>query len=269
MIVVIDVGGTTTRIGLSRIGVTLDRHIELATPNGRNGLSEVAEAAKRLLAGRSAAAVVAGLPATFTAGGKLHRLSNLPDWNGTDPRHALAGLTKGPVLFDNDALMAGLGEAYAGAGSTKGVMAYVTVSTGVNGARLVDGRLDHSAHYQIGDQLIGWDPPVTLEEVAGGRHIQERYGRLPSQVDDPALWQREVRAMAAGLHNLTVHWSPELIVLGGSMMRDIPLVLLEKELRKLPNPYARRPELRPAALGQLGGLHGGLAYWRLHELGSR
>ena len=262
MILVIDVGGTTTRVGVSRIGVKLDRHIEIKTPPGRDGLQQIAAAARKLLGGKPAQAVVAGLPATFTESGRLHHLNNLPEWAGIDPGRVLGGLTNGPVLYDNDALMSALGEAYAGAGTTKGVMAYVTVSTGINGARLVDGRPDHSAHYQIGDQLISWDPPGTLEEVAGGRHIQERYGRLPSQVDDPILWQREIRALAVGLHNLTVHWSPGVVVLGGSMMRDIPLASLDAELRKLPNPYPQLPELRPAALGQLGGLHGALAYWR-------
>jgi predicted NBD/HSP70 family sugar kinase len=265
MILVIDVGGTTTRLGISRIGVKLDRHTELRTPQSRDGMKQIAASAAKLLSDKKAQAIVLGLPATFMTTGRMYHLNNLPEWDGIDPQKVFEELTDGPVLTLNDAVMAGLGEAYVGSGATKGVMAYVTVSTGVNGARFVHGHHDPNGHYQLGDQLISWDPPVRLEEVIGGHSIQQRYGRLPSTIDDPALWQREVKALAAALHNLSMHWSPELIVLGGSMMRDIPLSLVERELKQLANPFPKRPELRPAALGQLGGLHGGLAYWRQHE----
>ena len=45
-----------------------------------------------------------------------------------------------PAFVDNDANVAGLAEALVGAGKDKSVVYYVTISTGIGGALIVDGK---------------------------------------------------------------------------------------------------------------------------------
>ena len=102
--------------------------------------------------------------------------------------------------------------------------------------------------------------------MVAGNAIQEKYAKLPSTSDDPELGDREAREMAVGLWNSILHWSPEVVVLGGAMMLMTPgidiknikkyLVLIAKQIRILPE----LPEIKLVELGHLGGLHGSLIY---------
>src|SRR6185436_9338463 len=47
-----------------------------------------------------------------------------------------------PVYLENDAALCGLGEASVGAGQGSKIMVYLTISTGVGGARIVGGKID-------------------------------------------------------------------------------------------------------------------------------
>lgn len=264
MRLVFDIGATTTRLGLSRDGWSLWREISLPTDTSANGPQAFVQAARRLV-GRQAVTVAAGGVAGLIdrPKGLLVRSPNLPDWGRVD-MEALLGAVTPRLYLENDTALVGLGEAWAGSGTTKGIMAYVTVSTGVNGARIVGGGIDPTTEgFEIGQQIIEADGrEETLENLIGGRQLQERFGRLPSTIDSPELWRREIHYLAVGLHNATTHWSPEIIVLGGGMMRDISLDYLQREMKALPQAYRRLPELRPAALGGVGGLYGGLALIR-------
>jgi glucokinase len=97
-----------------------------------------------------------------------------------------------PVALDNDANAAALGEAYFGAGRKADIVVYFTVSTGVGGGIVVDGRLFRGAHgyaAEFGHQTI----------LPGGpRCACGKYGCLEALVSGPAI-ERRAR-QAAALH---------------------------------------------------------------------
>lgn len=261
MYLVFDLGATNTRLALSQDGRALDEVVTIQTDPQPHGYLELIEAAKRLAAGRPIKLIAGGAPGTVDRHrGALLRAPNLSNWGRVD----LAGMFKlafqAPLRLENDTALVGLGEAVAGAGESKGVMAYVTVSTGINGVRIVDGQIDVSSFgFEVGQQLIEvGNQTVTLESLVGGHALQQKYGRLPRSIDDPEVWVEERHHLAVGLYNLMVTWSPDLIVMGGSMMRDIPLGPLSEELQALPKVFPRWPELRAAKLQDLGGLEGAL-----------
>ncbi len=56
-----------------------------------------------------------------------------------------------PTFLDNDANVAGLAEALVGAGRLKPIVYYVTISTGVGGALIVDGQVVSGMHGYAGE----------------------------------------------------------------------------------------------------------------------
>ena len=80
---------------------------------------------------------------------------HLPLWWGKPLMAELEKLGHCPVFIENDAALGALGEAHFGAGKGLRIVMYYTVSSGVGGARIVDGRLD-TAHvgFEPGHQII-------------------------------------------------------------------------------------------------------------------
>jgi hypothetical protein len=68
------------------------------------------------------------------------------------------------------------------------------------------------------------------------------------------------------LANSILHWSPDVVVLGGSIIvgphNTLPLERIEKKLRELLPHLPQIPKLKKATLGDLGGLHGAMALVR-------
>ncbi|MEA1929647.1 MAG: ROK family protein [Patescibacteria group bacterium] len=173
-----------------------------------------------------------------------------------------------PLYLENDAALVGLGEALTGAGRGHGIVAYVTVSSGVGGVRIVDGMIDRKAvGFEPGYQVINYDgEPKVLEQIVSGFGIKERLGKDPSTIEDDKFWLEMSQVLAYGLYNMILHWSPEVVVVGGAMMGSPGIILGEvkktlADINRLPS----LPEIVPAELGEWGGLHGAAAYLR-HEL---
>ena len=152
-----DIGGTKTRLAVSSDGRTFRAPQIFSTPRRFedglrrirlfiNGLGEKTRF-------RSGAGGIAG--PIDRARGILVNAPHLRGWVRKPLKAGLERMLRVPVSLENDAALAGLGEATAGAGRGRGIVAYVTVGTGVNGARIVDGRIDRSAAgFEIGHQFI-------------------------------------------------------------------------------------------------------------------
>jgi predicted NBD/HSP70 family sugar kinase len=256
-----DIGATKTRLALYDGGKTFAEPLIFETDATAGGQAELVKRARQLVGGHSIDLVTGGIAGTVDrAKGILLESPNL-EWGRVDLAGIVKQAFKAKLILENDAAVVGLGEAHYGAGSPSGVMVYITISTGVNGVRIVDGRIDRSTYgFEIGRQIVdqNGDRPITLEETIGGRAMQQRYGRLPRQIDDPEVWRQETQHLARALYNLILEWSPELIVLGGSMMRDISIPRIIEELQSLPKVFANLPELRLAKLDDRGGLYGAL-----------
>lgn len=172
-----------------------------------------------------------------------------------------------PLYLENDAALAGLGEATVGVGQGRDLVAYVTVSTGVGGARIVDGRIDRKAvGFEPGHQIINFGGAAqTLESQISGRALLAKFGQLPREITDKKIWAETAKILAAGLYNMILHWSPETVVVGGAMALKRPgidLELVREELTRINQVLPSLPEIVPAALGDLGGLHGASVYLR-------
>ena len=200
--------------------------------------------------------------------GILFNPPNLSDWKGKPIRKAIAtalGIGIKKVFVENDTALVGLGEATSGAGKKYKIVAYITVSTGVNGIRVVDGALDRSAFgFEIGHQIVGATERDTLESFVGAAALSQKYKMPASEIKDKKVWDEAHRRLAYGLHNMILHWSPDVIVMGGGQVRsgDISIERVARELKRIHHIFSQLPEIKKAALGDLGGLYGAIVFLR-------
>jgi predicted NBD/HSP70 family sugar kinase len=277
--IVFDIGGTNMRVAYSRDGVPFEEPRIVHTPKDFDeGMREF---------GRLARECAGGAPITHAGGGIASPLSrdrttilnspHLPGWSGKPVREAMSHELGVPVFIENDTAIVGLGEAVAGAGKGYPIVAYMTISTGVGGVRIVNEKIDISAvGFEPGHQIIDASGGLHATSVGGngidlegyisGTAISERYGKKPYEITDAPFWDEMARLLAYGINNTIVHWSPDVVVLGGSMMNTIgiPVDRVEAHLRGLLHIFPELPVIAHSSLADIGGLHGGLAFVRQH-----
>lgn len=265
-VLVFDIGATKTRFALSSNGVQLGEPHIIPTDPSAEGINNIVAEMKRFATGHDLQQIGGGIAGTSdTEKGVVLESPNLPNWQNVPVGELIQKAFGIWPVIENDTAVVGLGEALLH--GSDGISVYVTVSTGVNGARIVDGRIDRGAYnFEAGRALIPTaGGQSSLEEAIGGRALQERYGRLPREIDSPELWKREAEYLAEGLYNMMLMWSPQRFILGGSMMRDIPMEHVVVKLHALPRVYPEWPEVLAAQLGDLGGLYGALELLRQHK----
>lgn len=264
MFLLFDIGGTKTRIALSRDKKTFEEPHVIATPKTfEEGVAMLGELAGELAQGESIIGAVGGIAGPLNREKTmLVNAPNLSDWIGKPLQKTLQQrLNTLSVRLENDAALAGLGEAVAGAGKEYGVVAYLTIGTGVGGARITAGHIDENAMgFEPGHQYIdqsGGD----LESLVSGSGLKKRFGKDPREIRDPAVWEELARLFAYGLHNTIVHWSPDIVVLGGSMILGDPAISFDRltaHLKTILTIFPTPPPLVKAELGDRVALHGAL-----------
>jgi len=274
MYILFDIGGTKTRVARSDDLKSFSEPVIFSTPDSSDeGVNAIADAADKLAAGAKISAIAGGVPGPVDPGlGSLIVAPNLPKWSG--PIAQMLGEKLGTHGFlTNDAALGALGEAHFGAGRGRGVIAFLTISTGIGGARVVHGRLDDaSLGFEPGHQIIDADKTLCpecdgndLEAYVGGRSLAKRYKKEnPYEVTDSRVWNEELpKFLSYGLHNVVVHWSPDVIILGGPMVLGDPAISIQKTaeyLAEIPWEKGHIPPIVKGELGDTAGLYGAMAY---------
>jgi fructokinase len=272
--IVFDVGGTKTRVGFSKDGKNLSGVKSFATnKDPEKGLAEIVKI-MRAEAGDSKVAGIAGGVRGVLREDRLgiDHDGILTMWANVAIVDFLQAEFEVPVFLENDTALAGLGEAVYGAGKGVDLVVYHTISTGVGGVKIESGRIDTSSvGFEPGHQvldidrtILGEDVQPTLENLVSGRAVEERMGAKPYDIDqDDVIWNELAGYLAQGLRNTVLYWSPEMIVLGGSMMvgdPKIPLDAVRRATVAVLDGVMPCPFITTAALGDEAGLHGALAF---------
>jgi len=272
MFLLFDIGGTKKRLAVSRDGKSFDEPKIVDTPQDFNaGMSLFQKITLELSGGGKINAVAGGIAGPLDREKtKLVNSPNLSGWIDKPLKETLQKILKIPVYLENDAAIVGLGEATNGAGKGEEIVAYITVSTGIGGARIVDGKIDRNIFgFEPGHQII--DPAGTLCPICGfaghleghvsGAALEARYHKKPYEITNPQIWEEEAKWLAYGLNNTAVYWSPSVIVLGGSMIIKGPGISIERisfHFKKTLSIFPEHPRLAKAELGDVGGLYGAL-----------
>jgi glucokinase len=181
---------------------------------------------------------------------------NLPGWKNVPLGRMLRERSGLPVVVENDANAAALGEYARGAGRSTRDMTYITASTGIGGGIIANGRLVsglNGAAGEVGHMVILVDGPMCgcgrrgcLEALASGTAIAREAARLIAEGRAPLLAERAgpvptakhvaeaaaagdevaqrllddaARYLGIGLMNLIHLLNPEAIVVGGGLTK--------------------------------------------------
>jgi glucokinase len=184
LVLALDFGGTKHTAGLVSRGerVWLARRQAFSPRNAdaEYDLSTMLALARELLGSErpTAVGVSFGGPVDFEAG--TVRLSHhVPGWENTPLRQILSRAFDAPACVDNDANVAALGEHRYGAGQGCDSLLYITVSTGVGGGWILNGRPwrgHESMAGEFGHMVVEPDGPAC---VCGGRGCVERLAAGP------------------------------------------------------------------------------------------
>jgi len=190
---------------------------------------------------------------------------NFSEWRNGSIVRDISHNMEAPTFLENDAALAALGEAAYGAGRSSRIVAYITVSTGVGGARVVDGKIDANAQgFEPGRQVLSLLETKYATEYLSGVAVESATGKEPAHILDEDFWDEKAKTLAVFLNNIIVLWSPHVVVLGGSMMNEvgIPIPATAEYLRKICKIFPELPPLKHSELGDLGGLWGALELLR-------
>ncbi len=189
MILALDFGGTKHTVGSLVEGSTRWRSVKTApsgeNPNADRDIEIMLGLARSALEGAqpSAVGVSFGGPVDFGSG--TVRLSHhVEGWEGYPLRSLLSREFNAGVIIDNDANAAALGEWRFGAGRGSESLFYVTVSTGVGGGWIIDGkpwRGRDSMAGEIGHTVVD---PRGPECLCGKRGCVERLASGPYMAAD-------------------------------------------------------------------------------------
>jgi glucokinase len=131
------------------------------------------------------------------ARGTVESPPNLPGWRSVPICEWLGAAFAAPVHLENDANAAALAEWRFGAGRGARHLVYLTMSTGVGGGLVLDGRLYRGTGNagEVGHMPVEWGDAAEpcgcgrrgcLEAYVGGRRWTERLARITPQTSEVA-----------------------------------------------------------------------------------
>ena len=300
MIGAVDIGGTKIAVGIvDDAGRVLSRQQTPTDPqNYAAGIDSITSLLRETAGQAGVELAGIGIGSTGPVDpirGEFGDVDFLPGWRGKSPVRDLAQRFNLRVALENDGDAAALAEAGWGAGRNRKRLIYITVGTGIGGGIILDGQLYRGvdgAHPEVGHQVIDPTGPACScgfrgcwESLAAGpamatwfqEHAPADYpGRnsitakqiceLAQKGDVVAkqVVEREAFYLGLGLANLINLFTPDAIVLSGSVMKSADLFLpgvravIRGGCRFVP---AEKTELTLASLGDDTNLIGAARVW--------
>jgi len=273
MYVSIDVGKTNTRVSSSRDSKNIFKKEKFLTSQSLEEEKKlIKDAVYKVTDLEQIQAISVGLPGIIDRiSNTFYKVNTYPELNGLPFQAFLQGFAEKipKIIVENDALLAAFGEAVGGSGKEFDIVAYLTLSTGVGGARISFKEIDQSYYFsEPGHQIIvqdGREDPFCgqkgcLQSYVSGPAFEEIYKMKPEECKDGNIWSDYSKHLASGLINIISMWTPEVIVLGGGISQKFDYIYsdLMDNLRK--EKLFPIPEIRKSALGDDAGLLGGFIY---------
>ncbi len=301
-VVAIDLGGTKIMAAVVAPGGKIISHHYCSTLADRGPekvINRLLSAVQRVIS-QSAAEVnefggisIAAAGAMDIKKGIITASPNLPGWRNVPLRDILGNEFGITTYLINDASAAALGEYYLGVGRGMSNLVYLTVSTGVGGGIIIDGRLYIGANGsagEIGHMTIAADGPQCscgnygcLEVLASGTAVAKEAVRRVELGEKSSLIEiangkiksitAETVSLAAkqgdylageivndaayylgiGIANVINIFNPEMVIIGGGMSKMGDMLL--KPARRVAKQRAFQLPARTARIvrARLGG----------------
>ena len=210
----VDIGGTNTRVALVDEKGNILHLVKEGTKDGvrtgkcfRDKLVRMIESIPNY---RDCARIGLGVPG-MVVGDDVTSCRNFSQLKGYPLKQEIQKHFNKPVAIQNDAKLATLGEALAGAGKGHNTVAYVGLGTGVGGGVAIDGKI-----YMGATNLGGYFSRMILD----GNNIAENLlkgSTFNEQKHDLREYKKNLTNL---LINISVTINPDVIVLGGGVMES-------------------------------------------------
>jgi glucokinase len=296
----LDIGGTKLAAGVVAPDGTVSGFVSAPAHPDRgpdDGLGRLFDLGRRALADAGlteddleAVGIGCGGPLDSNRGVLIAPL-HLPGWENVAVVDLASAAFGRPSALDNDATAAAAAEHRFGAGRGTSNMVYLTISTGVGGGVVIDGVLHRGANGnggELGHVTVDWHGRECrgcgrrgcLEAYASGTSIAERAREAGMDVasaadvsaaaaagDDVALrvWDETCEALACGITSIANLFEPEIVVLGGGVVRTGEQLLAPVRRAVREQAICSQVKIVAAAFGDAVGVAGAaaIAYERL------
>lgn len=213
MYIGIDIGGTNARIAGSKSlnNIVLEKTVRFELSHDfETDFKKIIESIE-LINKSEIQSIAIGTPGTYSEDKKTIISANpIPEWVSQSFVEKLSKKFGCPVLADNDAVIASLGEAEYGHGKSKNYI-YITWGTGTGGA------LVKNKNGEADSQKINWHLYLKdFEEKCGGKNIMKKYGRIASDLDE-VEWSKIMNDMEFLLEDISEKLREKNIIMGGGM----------------------------------------------------
>lgn len=231
MLIALDLGGTKTIVAACDLSGNIITRKQADTPRTLKTGIELIKSLIGEVAGHSKIAAIG-----VSAGGPMQHKQgiisplNMPEWRNIPLKEILQNQFSCPCRIEVDTDAAALAEYRFGKNQVSRLL-YVTISTGVGGGLLLEGKIyrgRNDEHPEVGHQSIphklakqvnikcicGADN--CLEAIVSGTAIRQIYGK-PAQELNSLEWEEVGRNLGEGLRNLAHIYAPDTIVLGGGV----------------------------------------------------
>lgn len=270
MFLLFDIGGTSIRLYLTSSRdkkVDINKVIKIPTPKKfEDGIMVFEDFLKQNKAENKIEASIGGITGVLNKKrDKLIRSLNLNSWTEEPIKQKLEEITKSKVILENDSALATLGEATFGKGKDYPIVSYITISTGFGGSRVVNKKIDRSSfNFEPGHQIININnsEKYYLEDIVSGSGILKRTGIRAEDIYDDDFWSEVEEYVSIGINNLIVHWSPDVVVIGGGIGKKLDLTKIRENVKRINRIYPILPDIEVSNLRH-NGIHG--AFYLLKE----
>jgi predicted NBD/HSP70 family sugar kinase len=258
MILAIDIGGTKTLVALADEKRKVHTSEKFKTPeNYKNFLKELGKVVDKF-ASKYSTTVVAAPGRIDRKSGSGISFGNLP-WKNVPLKKDLEQITKSTVLVENDANLAGLGEAH-NLKPTPHKVLYLTVSTGIGDGIITDGVIDPDfADSEAGKMMFEHQGKLLeWEKFASGKSIVNEYGKMASEINDPVIWNNISQNLAVGIVDLCTVLNPNIVIIGGGVGTHFSKFekQLNAHIKNIVSPMVDVPKIIPAQTPEQAVIYG-------------
>ena len=227
----LDIGGTKFMVAAAERSGKILRRKRIDTPGK---LEADLDALNRMIAEVAEGEPILGMGAAV--GGPLDWENGIvsplhqPTWQNVPLKRLMEEGWHCPFYVDVDTNVAAVGE-YVWGKVTASRFLYLTLSTGMGGGFLIDGKIyrgQSGMHPEAAHQSVNFrcsnpravqcecGAPDCLEALVSGNGIRRIYGK-PAETLNEAEWEEVAYNLGQGLRNLAILYAPEVICLGGGV----------------------------------------------------
>ncbi len=256
----VDVGGTKTLLAIFNKAGILKDQIKFPTPKKYSNFTDILAKTVAKFSTHDFRAVTVAMPGLIDRKhGIVIAFGNLP-WENVPIQKDAEKLFNCPIIIENDSKLAALSEARLIPNYKK--VLYVTISTGISGGLVINGKIDRRFEdIEPGQMLLEHEGRLKdWEDFGSGRAFQAKFGRRVSDTKDTdsEAWYWLARNVAIGLIDLVASLTPEVIVLGGGVGAHLEKYegRLKEQLKIYENPLLIIPPIVKAQRAEEAVIYG-------------